>query len=178
MSLALVDEARLGQQGTLTRIRAKHGTRPRAPRDQRCEWAYISGAVCPERCTTAAIVMPCANAGAMSLHLAETGRNVAQGAHAAVIFDGAGYHIAAKLLVPANITLIKLPPHSPELNPVENIRACLRANKLANTVHENHAGTLDKACQAWMFLDAGKDRIASLTKRDWQRSMIRAAGIS
>jgi hypothetical protein len=29
------DEARVGQQGTLTRIWAKRGTRPRAPRDRR-----------------------------------------------------------------------------------------------------------------------------------------------
>ena len=40
------DEARIGQQGTLTRIWAKQGSRPRAPRDQRHEWAYIFGAVC------------------------------------------------------------------------------------------------------------------------------------
>ena len=31
--------ARVGQQGTLTRIRAKRGTRPRAPRDTRTPWA-------------------------------------------------------------------------------------------------------------------------------------------
>ena len=43
------DEARVGQQGTLTRVWAKRGTRPRAPRDTRYQWAYIFGAVCPER---------------------------------------------------------------------------------------------------------------------------------
>ena len=29
------DEARVGQQGTLTRVWAKRGSRPRAPRDRR-----------------------------------------------------------------------------------------------------------------------------------------------
>jgi hypothetical protein len=43
------DEARVGQQGTLTRIWARRGTRPRAPRDRRSSWAYLFGAVCPER---------------------------------------------------------------------------------------------------------------------------------
>ena len=43
------DEARVGQQGTLTRIWAERGTRPRAPRDTRYIWSYIFGAVCPER---------------------------------------------------------------------------------------------------------------------------------
>ena len=43
------DEARVGQQGTLTRVWAKRGSRPRAPRDRRFEWAYLFGAICPER---------------------------------------------------------------------------------------------------------------------------------
>jgi hypothetical protein len=33
-------DARVGQQGTLTRIWAKRGTRPRAPRDTRYQWAF------------------------------------------------------------------------------------------------------------------------------------------
>ena len=43
------DEARVGQQGTLTRVWARKGTRPRAPKDCRYAWAYIFGAVCPAR---------------------------------------------------------------------------------------------------------------------------------
>ena len=39
------DEARVGQQGTLTRVRAKRGSRPRAPRDRRYTWAWLFGAV-------------------------------------------------------------------------------------------------------------------------------------
>ena len=49
------DEARVGQQGTLTRIWAERGTRPRAPRDTRYIWSYIFGAVCPERAEAAAL---------------------------------------------------------------------------------------------------------------------------
>ncbi len=63
------DEAKVGQQGTLTRIRAERGTGPRASRDTRYEWAYIFGAVCPTRAETAALVMPRAKAHAMDLHL-------------------------------------------------------------------------------------------------------------
>src|SRR3954451_19418943 len=50
------DEARVGQQGTLTRVWARRGTRPRAPRDRRYAWAYLFGAVCPERAVGAALV--------------------------------------------------------------------------------------------------------------------------
>ena len=65
------DEARVGQQGTLTRIWAERGTRPRALRDTRYKWAYIFDAVCPERGVTAALVMPHADTEAMNAHLVE-----------------------------------------------------------------------------------------------------------
>ena len=53
-------------RGTLTRVWAERGSRPPAPRDQRREWAYIFGAVCPCRDIGAALVLPYANARAMS----------------------------------------------------------------------------------------------------------------
>jgi hypothetical protein len=74
------DEARVGQQGTLTRIWAKRGTRPRAPRDRRYAWAYLFGAVCPARATGAGLVMPYVDTHAMNAHLAEIGACVAAGA--------------------------------------------------------------------------------------------------
>ena len=64
------DEARVGQQGTTTRVWARRGTRPRAVRDTRYEWAYIFGAVCPQRGVGAGLVLPRANTAAMNLHLA------------------------------------------------------------------------------------------------------------
>ncbi len=94
------DEARVGQQGTLTRIWAERGTRPRAPRDTRYIWSYIFGAVCPERAEAAALIMPHADTQAMSAHLAEIAKTVASGAHALLILDGAGWHGSAELEVP------------------------------------------------------------------------------
>lgn len=84
------DEARVGQQGTLTRLWAERGSRPAAPRDLRYSWAYLFGAVCPARATGAALVLPHADAAMMSLHLAEISACVAPDAHAVVILDGAG----------------------------------------------------------------------------------------
>ena len=57
----------------------------------------------------------------MSAHLADIGRHVSPNAHAILVLDGAGWHSSKDLVVPANITLLTLPPYSPELNPVENI---------------------------------------------------------
>jgi hypothetical protein len=161
------DEARIGQQGTLTRIWAKRGSRPRAPRDQRYQWAYIFGAVCPDKGKTAALVMPHADAGVLSLHLAEISKQVADGAHAVLVFDGAGYHIAQDLEVRTNITVLRLPPYSPELNPVENIWQYLRQNKLAIAVYDDYGHILHASCQAWNFFAEDMAPIASITKRDW-----------
>ena len=71
---------------------ARRGTRPRAPRDRRYTWAYLFGAVCPERAVGAALVLPDADTEATGLHLAEVGRAVAPGAHAVVVLDRAGWH--------------------------------------------------------------------------------------
>jgi transposase len=158
----------VGQQGTLTRVWAKRGTRPRAVRETRYKWAYIFGAVCPGRATTAALVMPYANTGAMNLHLAEIARAIAPGAHAVLVLDGAGWHHGSKdLVVPGNLTLLTLPPYAPELNPVENVWQYLRSNKLAITVFDSYADIVDKCCTAWNFFAEDTAAIASITKRQW-----------
>ena len=151
----------------MTRCWAKRGTRPRAPRDRRYDWAYIFGATCPARAATAAIVAPAANAEVMSLHLAEIARQVAPGAHAILVLDGAGYHGAKNLTVPKNVTLVALPPYAPELNPIENVWAYLRGNKLAITVFDSYDDIVEKTCDAWMFFATDKGRVTSITARSW-----------
>jgi transposase len=157
----------VGQQGTLTRIWARRGTRPRAPRDTRYQWSYIFGAVCPTRGVAAGLVLPFVNTGAMNAHLAEIARNVAPGAHALLILDGAGWHGARALAVPDNITLLHLPPYAPELNPIENVWAYLRANKLAITVFDTYADIVDACCDAWNFFANDPHTVASITSRSW-----------
>ena len=161
------DEARVGQQGTLTRVWAKRGTRPRAVRDTRYKWAYIFGAVCPGRATAAGLVLPFADTEAMNAHLAEIARAVAPGAHAVLVLDGAGWHASKDLMVPDNVTLLILPPYAPELNPVENVWQYLRANKLAITVFDGYADIVDKCCTAWNFFANDTAAIATITTRQW-----------
>ena len=152
----------------MTRIWAERGSRPRAPRDQRYDWAYLFGAVCPARDIGAALVLPLANGEAMNLHLAEISRQITPGSHAVVTLDGAGWHQpGGRLRVPANISLLHLPPYSPELNPVENIWQFLRQNQLSNRVFENYEAILDACCDAWNALTAEPGRIRSIATRQW-----------
>ncbi len=138
-----MDEARVGQQGTLTRVWAPRGTRPRALRDHRRNSAYLFGAVCPERGVGAAVVLPHVNVDAMTIHLAEISRSVTHGAHAVLVLDQAGWHTSPKLCVPENISLLPLPAYAPELNPVEQVWAYLRANFLSHRVWNSYGAIVD-----------------------------------
>ena len=105
---------------------------PAAPRDQRTEWAYIFGAICPAKGKGAGLVMPWCDTDAMAAHLIEISAAVDPGAHAVLIVDQAGWHLTPKLAIPDNITVLALPPRSPELNPVENVWQFMRDNWLSN----------------------------------------------
>ena len=107
------DEARIGQNGRLAYVWARRGTRPRAVQDKRYASAYLFGAVCPQRGVGAGLVMPRADTEGLNAHLAEIARSAAPGAHAVLILDGAGWHRSNALVVPANISLIALPPYAP-----------------------------------------------------------------
>ena len=138
-------------------------------RDTRYEWAYIFGAVCPERATGAALVLPFADTQAMNLHLTEIARTVAHGAHAVLVLDGAGWHGGQELVVPDNISLLTLPPYAPELNPVENVWEYLRGNKLAITVFDGYEDIVETCCEAWNFFIDDLATVVSTTSRHWAK---------
>ena len=161
------DEARIGQKNKLTRRWARRGTRPRAPRDQRTEWAYISGAICPAKGKGAGLVMPWCDTDAMAAHLIEISAAVDPGAHAVLIVDQAGWHLTPKLAIPDNITVLALPPRSPELNPVENVWQFMRDNWLSNRIFKSYEDIVALCCQAWNNLIDQPWKIMSLGMRKW-----------
>ncbi len=69
--------------------------------------------------------------------------------------------------MPANITLLPLPPCSPELNPVENVWQYLRDNWLSNHVFESYEDILDHCCTAWNRLIERPWKIMTIGLRDW-----------
>ena len=161
------DEARIGQKNKLTRRWARRGTRPRAPRDQRTEWAYIFGAICPAKGKGAGLVMPWCDTDAMAAHLIEISAAVDPGAQAVLIVDQAGWHLTPKLAIPDNITVLALPPRSPELNPVENVWQFMRDNWLSNRIFKSYEDIVALCCQAWNNLIDQPWKIMSLGMRKW-----------
>jgi len=137
-------------------------------RDNRHDSVYLFGAICHNRKVGAAIIMPTVNTEAMVEHLKEISTQVAPGAHAVVVCDGAGWHQRGKRLrVPRNITLLPLPPYSPELNPMENIWDYLRGNKLSSRVWDTYEEIVDACRDAWLFLVNDLKRIETIARRSW-----------
>ena len=162
------DEARVGQKGTLEYIWALIGSRPRVVRDNRHQSAYLFGALCADRAVGAAIIMPSVNSEAMSEHLTVISAQVAPGAHAILVCDGAGWHQPGqRLIVPGNITLLPLPPYTPELNPMENVWDYLRGNKLSHSLWDTYDAIVGACERAWRFLIDDPDRIRSVAHRHW-----------
>src|SRR4051794_3006187 len=141
---------RIGRKGRLTHVWYRRGARPRGVRQQGFSSAYLFGAVCPERGEGVALVLPEVSTAAMDVFLAELSRAVPAGTHAALVLDGAGWHVSEDLTVPANLTLIHPPPYSPELNPVERVWEYLRDRWLSHRVLAGgHEAVVDAACAAW-----------------------------
>lgn len=81
--------------------------------------------------------------------------------------DRAGWHLANELNIPRNITILSLPPYSPELNPMEQVFQQLRKLKLSNAAYDSYE-EIDQACvEAWNTFVGTKGNIKRLCLRDW-----------
>lgn len=175
MEIWFQDEARVGQKGSLSYVWAPLGSRPPMVRDNRHDTAYILGAICPPslacsvaRGVGAAIIAPAANTECVNLHLEEISTQVAKGAVAVLIWDGAGWHqTGGNLKLPDNIVLLSLPPYAPELNPMENVWEYLRANKLSSGIWDSYDAIVEASKQAWNWFVDDADRIRSIGSREW-----------
>lgn len=161
------DEARFGQQNTTTRLWAERGTRPRAVKQQQFEYAYLFGSVCPCRGIGEAMVVPWVNKDVMIEHLRQISAITEKGRHAVVIMDGAGWHTEDIAREFENVSVIKLPPYSPELNPIEQVWSWLRQHYLANQSFADYDDIVSKVCSAWnRFLECPQ-RVKKMCSREW-----------
>jgi hypothetical protein len=143
------DEARFGQHGTLTRVWAKVGSRPPAIRQTQYDYLYVFSAVCPQTGDATGLITPHVNTGTMNAFLEQFSRELPDDVHAAMVLDRAGWHTATALRVPANVTLVLLPPKSPELNPAENLWHYLRSHYWSNRLYPTWEDLKQAAVAAW-----------------------------
>jgi transposase len=159
------DEARIGQQGTLTNVWALCGSRPTAVKQTEYEWCYLFAAVNPISGASSAMVTPTVNTGLMNQHLQFISREAGPDAHVVLVLDRAGWHVAKALKVPKNLTLLHLPAYSPELNPAERIWGYLRSHHLSNRIYRDYDELFNETSAAWNRLDPS--RLKSLTNAQW-----------
>jgi transposase len=147
-----MDEARFGQQGTLTRVWARTGSRPAAVRQAKYEWVYLYAAVEPATGESVALLAPNVDTGTFNVFLRMLSAELKPGEHAVLILDRAGWHKSKALRVPDNVTCLLLPPYSPELNPVENLWHYLREHYLSNRAYGGYDHLLAAGTDAYRNL--------------------------
>ena len=83
--------------------------------------AHIYGAVCPATGQTEALISPVLNMNMMQKHLQQISDATLTGRYALVIMDRASWHSNKLKAHFDNLSIIHLPPYSPELNPIEQV---------------------------------------------------------
>lgn len=114
---------------------------------------------------SSAILTPTVNTGYMNVHLQHISELVGPQRHVVLVLDGAGWHVAKALKVPSNITLLHLPPYSPELNPIERLWAFIKSHYLSNQIFKDYDDLFAKVKAAWLQLD--DPRLQSITQTTW-----------
>ncbi len=143
------DEARFGQQGTTTNVWAQRGSRPTATRQTEYQYLWVLGAVCPETGYAEGLLSPNLNTTVVNVFLQLFSQSIGEDEHAVMVWDGAGFHTSRSLVVPPNITLVKLPPYSPELNPIENLWHYLKSHYWSNHAYADYHALEHATMTAW-----------------------------
>jgi transposase len=156
------DEARFGQQGTITRVWARRGSRPRRMRQNGRESLYVLTAACAASGAAFGLVMPELDTAVVNLFLEQFSKQLAPGVHAVLLWDNAPYHTGRGVVVPPNVSLIGLLPYSPELNPVENLWHYLRAHHWSNRVYPDYDSLREAAVEAWRKVCLDPEKIRSV----------------
>ena len=143
------DESRFGQQGSITNVWARRGSRPTAVRQTEYEYLWVLGVVCPETGQAEGLLSPRLNTDVVNIFLKQFSATVPADEHAVIIWDGAGYHRSKHLQTPENISLIQLPAYSPELNPIENLWHYLKSHYLSNRAYSDFEHLVEAAIDAW-----------------------------
>jgi transposase-like protein len=160
------DEARFGRISDPRRCWAPAGVRPEVNTQIVREYEYAFAALSPHDGALDTLLLPGVNAEAMSVFLAEVARRHTD-EFILMVLDGAGWHKARRLQVPANIKLIPLPAWSAQLNPVEHLWDEVREKWFSNRAFASLQAVEERLVAALQSLEEDQQRVASLSGFDW-----------
>ena len=158
------DEAGFGRINKPKRCWCSKKIRPSVPCHHIREYRYAFGAVEPITGENFFLVMPQCNTDCMNLFLKTLSKEYAKD-QILLVCDGAGWHKSKGLIVPDNISLLHIPPYTPEMNPIEQIWKQLRSMGFRNEVFENLNQVVDRLCDTICQLT--NDTVRSITARQW-----------
>jgi len=122
----------------------------------------VIGAACPQTGQTVGLLSPHINTEVMNVFLEQFAAEVSPDVQVVMIWDQAGFHCSKELRIPANVTILPLPPYSPELNPIENLWHYLRSHHWSNRVYDTYDDLRTAACEAWQATCLDADLITSV----------------
>jgi putative transposase len=162
LRIMFADEARFGRMNRIRPCWAPVGTRPAVAAQLIREYIYLYGAVSPEDGTCVYLIMPTSNTASFQAFLQVLARRFAR-QYILLVLDGAPNHRCGDLSVPDNITLLYLPPYSPELNPKENLWDEIREKIFKNYALKSMNAVRAKLKQAILYIERNPKLVCSLT---------------
>ncbi|MFO7855524.1 MAG: transposase, partial [Paracoccaceae bacterium] len=135
----------------------------------------VFGAARPDGEAAFGLVLPEVGTQAVQAFLDAFAGTIPQDEHAVMVLDRGGWHGAKALGVPPNVTLVRPPPCSPQLDPTERVRLWLRERFLDLRVFPDFEAIVDACRHAWNAFADDPDRIRSLSLHPWIRKVISQA---
>ena len=146
---------------------SKRGNRPVAQTNRQYEWLWSFAAVEPETGKSFWLTLPSLSGETAQIFLDEFATaHLPEGKRAILLWDGAPAHRTKKLQIPERITIIQIPPYTPELNPSERLWTLLR-EATANKAFETLDGLEDKVIERSRQLMIEQEAVSRLTKYYW-----------
>lgn len=105
----------------------------------------------------------------MQKHLQQISDATPSGRYALVIMDRASWHSNKLKALFTNLSIVHLPPYSPELNPIEQVWAWLRSNDLSNRVFKDYDDIVEQVSEGWNNFRNNVSQVQSLCKRKWAK---------
>jgi len=110
----------------------------------------VIAAVCPSAGQSVGLLAPTINTEMVNAFFDQFRQEVDPDVHVVLLWDQAGFHTSAAVMLPDNVTVFSLPAYSPELNPLENLRHYLRSHYWSNRTYADYDALRLAAIDAWL----------------------------
>ena len=165
------DEARFGRVSLPHRCWAPKPYRPICHSQIIREYIYAYSAISPVDGKIDSLIAPGADVDIMELFLQQVSERFCN-EHIAMVMDKAPWHTAGKLKLPENMTLLFLPPYSPQLNPVEHLWKEIREKYFCNKVFKNIDAVENTLMEALMQMNNSPQIVHSLACFKWIKNIL------